>query len=442
MATLRERRRARNGDEERYSFSDYVQWVTSGNARFPVYPGGTYVGAKAEAPAESFSSYVRNIYKRNGIVFACMAVRQSVFAEVRFRFANVNDGKVGSLFGTPALSLLERPWPNGTTGELAIRMIQDADLAGQFYAVARNGRVWRRNPEKMVIALDGDPTEDEFASVAGYAYYPDGPKPGGRFVTYLPDEVCHWSPLPDPEAEYRGMSWLTPVIREIQADGAATDHKLEFFGNAATPNMVVKTPPEVMTQEQFEDFKRKLDSEHVGRGNRNKTLYLAPGADVEVVGRDFSQMDFSQTQGRDETRIASAAGVPAVIVGLKESMQGSSLNAGNYGQARRRFADGTMRPLYRSAAAALETLVPAPQTRGVSQLWYDDSQVAFFREDRKDAADIQAVKANTIRALVDAGYDADSVVAAVQAEDMSLLSHSGLFSVQLQPPGAQQPVTA
>jgi hypothetical protein len=30
--------------------------------------------------------------------------------------------------------------------------------------------------------------------------------------------VAHWSPIPDPLANFRGMSWLTPVLREIDAD--------------------------------------------------------------------------------------------------------------------------------------------------------------------------------------------------------------------------------
>lgn len=436
MAT---RRQLRAATEERYGLSDLMQWMSSGNAVFPTGLDYSWAGGKGETIAETFTSYVQNIYKRNGIVFACMAVRQSIFAEVRFRFAARDNGKIGRLFGGPDLDILERPWPNGTTGELATRMIQDADLAGNFYAVRRGNRIWRRDPSKMVLALDGDPCEDEFVAVSGFVYYPKGVNAGGPHYTYRPEEVCHWSPLPDPEAEYRGMSWLTPVLREVKADGAATDHKLEFFGNAATPNMVVKTPPDVMTQEQFEKFKEKLNREHTGRGNRNKTLYLAPGADVTVVGKDFKELDFSETQGRDETRIAAAAGVPAVVVGLKESLQGSSLNSGNYGSARRRFADATMRPLYRSAAAALETIVPAPQSRGPAALWYDDSQVAFFREDRSDAAGILKERMLTIESAVRAGYTPDSARLAVEAEDLSLLEHTGLYSVQLQPPGAGQP---
>ena len=428
--TLRNRRPT----EERYSWNEYTEWVTSGAFRFPTGMATTYNGGKGEAFTEDFAGYA-HIAKSHGIVAACLAIRASVFAEVRFRYQQMAQGKPANLFGDATLDILERPWPNGGTGELAARMIQDADLGGQFYAVRKGNRLYRRRPDKMVIALTGEPDVDEYVDVAGYLYYPGGIKPGGQFYVYDVASVVHWSPLPDPEAEYRGMSWITPVLREIRTDRAAAQYKQDYFDNAASPNMVVKTPESVMTREQFDEFVERLRREHAGPGNRHKQLFLAPGSDVEVIGANLQDLDLSNSVGRDEARIASAAGVPAVLLGLKESMQGSSLNAGNYGQSRRRFADGTMKPLYRSAAAALEKIVPTPAG---TRLWYDDTQVAFFREDRKDAAEIQQIKAASIRQLVDAGYDPPTVVEAVDNEDMARLQHSGLYSVQLQPPGTEQ----
>ena len=429
MRTLRSRRAS--SSEERYTLSDYVKWVQTAGGSFPSYTAGSD-GSSYEHPDGSFESFAQ-VYRTNGIVAACMNVRLRVFSEVVFRFAGYSGGKVGDLFGTPALRLLERPWPNGTTGELAARMIQDTDLAGNFFAVTDGQRIYRREPDKVSIVLNGDPKQDEYVDIVGYVYRPGGST--GPVFTYAPSEMCHWSPLPDPLHSYKGMSWITPVLREIRSDNAATDHKAGFFANGATPSMVVKFPPDVMTEDQFERFKAKMRAELEGAGKSYKTLYLAPGTDVEVVGKDFQQLDFNATQGRDETRLASAAGVPPVIVGLKESLQGSSLNQGNFAAARRSFGDITMRPLYRSAASALESLVPPPQDKGGSRLWYDDSQISFFREDVKDAAEIQDIKSRTIRQLVDAGYVPDSVVAAVEQENMTLLKHSGLYSVQLQAPG-------
>jgi hypothetical protein len=61
--------------------------------------------------------------------------------------------------------------------------------------------------------------------------------------------------------------------------------------------------------------------------------------------------------------------------------------------------------------------------------------VPFLREDAMDDAEIKARDAQTIRTLVDAGYQPDSVVAAVTSGDWTRLEHTDLFSVQLQPPG-------
>jgi hypothetical protein len=43
----------------------------------------------------------------------------------------------------------------------------------------------------------------------------------------------------------------------------------------------------------------------------------------------------------------------------------------------------------------------------------------------------------TITGLVRDGFTPESAIAAVQASDWSLLSHTGLLSVQMQPPGTE-----
>jgi hypothetical protein len=69
------------------------------------------------------------------------------------------------------------------------------------------------------------------------------------------------------------------------------------------------------------------------------------------------------------------------------------------------------------------------------RLWYDDRDVSFLQEDVLDAAEIRGKDAQTMRTLVDGGFNPDSVIEAVTTGDMGLLTHSGTLSVQLQPPG-------
>ena len=422
------------------AFSEPPFWDIE-RLQYPLW--GSPLLANEERIGNDLLAYVDSIYKSSGPVFALMAVRQMVFSEARFQFRSFNGGRPGDLFGTAALARLERPWPNGTTGDLLSRMIQDADLAGNAFVTNHGGSLRRMRPDRVTIVL-GSKTESDpelvhealDAEVIAYLYRPTSTK-SDRDVILLPSEVAHFAPIPDPEFHFRGMSWITPVIKEVSADLAATRHKAKFFENGATPSFVVRMN-ESLTPEQVQRFKEIMEERHAGVDNAYRTMYLGGGADITPLTMDLRQLDFKATQGAGETRLAAAAGVPSTIVGFSEGLSGSSLNAGNYGSAKRRFVDGTIRPLWRNVAGSLSSLIDIPAG---AELWYDARDIAFLREDAKDAAEIFQTEASTVAALVREGFTPESAAAAVAAQDVGLLVHSGLLSVQLQPPGAGQAPT-
>jgi hypothetical protein len=96
----------------------------------------------------------------------------------------------------------------------------------------------------------------------------------------------------------------------------------------------------------------------------------------------------------------------------------------------------TLRPLWREASASLAPIIAVPAG---SELWYDDRDISALQQDQTDAAAIQQTQAITIRELINAGFEPETVVAAVMAGDYGLLQHTGLVSVQLQEPGSTQP---
>lgn len=385
----------------------------------------------------SFVSLVQQAYKSNGIVFACMLARMRVFRQARFQFQELRNGQPGDLFGNSTLDVLEVPWRNATTADLLARAIQDADLSGNFFATRRGKTIYRLRPDWVTIVL-GSPNDpvveagDIDAEVLGYMYHPGGKNSGRTAEVLLADEVAHFAPIPDPTAAFRGMSWLTPVMREISGDSAMTDHKNLYLANGATPNMVVTLDKDVLLQ-AFNDWVDKFKEREPKGFDVYKTLYLGAGAVATVVGSDLQKVDFKNVQGAGETRIAAAAGVPPVIVGLSEGLAAATYS--NYGQARRAFADNTLRDLWQDIAGSLQTLVPAPSG---SRLWYDDRYIQALAEDKKDRAEISLLRAQTLRTLLEGGYKADAGVAYVETDDLSRLKgqHTGLFSVQLQAPGS------
>ena len=407
-----------------------------------LYPLGlqqTLVGPE-ERVGRDFTGYATNAYGGNGVVFACLNARLALFTQARFMWRQLRSGTPGDLWSSPELDILRTPWPNGTTGDLLARMIQDADLGGNAFIARRPGRLVRLRPDWVTIVHGSysDPDVgawDPEAELLGYVYQPGGT--GSEPVYFGPDLVAHFAPTPDPLNPAGGMSWITPLLREIEADTAATAHRLMYFRNGATPNLVVTSVPG-NDPDQFQRWVDKFSKKHDGVRNAYKTMYLSGTADAKVVGNDLAQADFKITTGLGETRIAAAAGTPPVVVGLSEGLQGSSLNAGNFAASMRRFADLTGRPLWANACGSLASIVPAP--RG-SELFYDDRYIPALKDDIKDAAQVQSLNAQAIRQYIDAGFEPDAVVDAVNAGDLKRLigRHSGLFSVQLQAPMPEGP---
>lgn len=409
---------------------------------YPLLGYGSELGTKSEALDHNFISYTNNAYKANGIVFACMMVRQRIFTEMTFCYQQMSKGRPVDLFSSKELDVLQHPWPNGTTGELLSRALQDADIAGNHYVVrefdrkTKKSRLRRLRPDWVEIVLTAKPEEAVQSDVAGYLYKPGGTADKKKWVTYPVDgskgQISHWSPIPDPEAQYRGMSWITPILREIAADKGATTHKQKFFDQGATPQLAVSLK-DVTTAEQFKEFMALLDQAHNGVDNAYKTMYLAGGADVTVVGAHLQQLDFRDMQGHGETRIAAAAGIHPVLVGLSEALRGTPLAIGNYQAAKDMAGEMFLRPMWRSLCAAYEPLVHEfPGAR----LWYDDRDVSFLRQDRQAQADLQLSQAQTANTLVMAGFTPESIVKYMLADgDWGVLEHSGLTSVQLIPPG-------
>ena len=273
-------------------------------------------------------------------------------------------------------------------------------------------------------ALDGE--------ILGYVYQNGGIFPGNQnpLLTLPPSSVAHWYPLPDPLNAGLGMSWITPAIREIQGDMLASQHKITYFSNGATPNLVVKGIPAV-TKDQFDTIVDAMEERHAGMANAYKTLYLTAGADATVVGANLAEIDFRAVQAGGETRISFLSRVPAPLLGIGEGLQGSSLNAGNFAASRRMFGDSWIFPTLQDLASTLAPLVNVPPP---AELWFDTADMPILREDALDAANIQQVQANTITSLVKDGFDPESAIAAVTSQDMTQLVHTGLVSVQLQPP--------
>lgn len=434
------------------SFVERPFWST--NVLDMSWPSMAANGPDEEVLDVSFVAYCQQLYKSNGVVFSAIDRRQQVFSQARFQWQRYKDGRPQDMFGNPELSLLERPWPNGTTGELLSRMEVDASAAGNSYwtTVDNRGRIGRsarredgrrlaRMRPDWVKLIIGSASGDPYALDARIVAYSFQPRPDGTGygttvpdpVILLPEEVCHYSPKPDPLARFIGMSWLTPIITDILADDAASVHKMRFFKNGASPNLAVVFDKEVPPRD-LDLYKQKFDDMHAGADNAYSTLFMGGGADVRPLTVDLRALDYKATTGAGETRLAVASGVPAVILGISEGLGGSSLNEGNFRAAKRLFVDGTIQDLWRKVAPSLEVLLKPPGDG--AELVVDSRDIPFLREDSDQQAVIRSQDATTMVALVNGGWEPESIKLYMATSDVSRLVHTGRVSVQLQAPGA------
>jgi phage portal protein BeeE len=401
-----------------------------------------------EDGGELFQRTVTDLYKQSGPVYSCIAARARVFNQIRFLFQRFRSGRPSELYWDTQLRLLERPSQIGSSTTYLTEAEVDASLSGNNYmclvdADGNIGRLARNNPSLVRMRPDWvkliirSPSKNPFnvdARVIALEYTPPGMQ--GDPLILMPDEFSHYAPMPDPEARFRGMSWLTPIYREAMADKAYTSHKEAFLRNGATPNLVVKMSEDV-EDDDFQAFVAKFKEDYEGTANAYKTLFIAGGADVTPLSMDFQQLDLRANQEAIETRICSGAGVHPVIAGVSQGLQGSSLNAGNFTAAKRLFVDTTIRDLWGQMAGCLEVFTSFTAD---SRLWYDARDIPFLRDDAEQEAKTFFTQTQSARQLADGGWDPDAAVDAAKVSDISLIKgkHSGLLSVQLQEPGTAQ----
>src|SRR5438034_5075331 len=167
------------------------------------------------------------ILRRSPPAFAAQMVRALVLSQMRFTFRyKTSTSTPRKQFGTNALATLEEPWTNATTGELISRMEWSAGPAGNAFVTdwqPRRLNVLRPDWTAIIYGSQMEPDDPMGAldrEVLGYVYQNGGIGSTNKSPVRLlrPQEVAHWSPIPDPLSPGLGMSWMTPALRDIQGD--------------------------------------------------------------------------------------------------------------------------------------------------------------------------------------------------------------------------------
>jgi Phage portal protein len=398
---------------DRYRQQGYFEGMASGAAVLYAYGADS----KREKQPSDVVARAQQAYETNGIVWACVLTRMMLLSQAAFKFRRKETKK---LYGNEDLRILEYPWPGATAGELWCRYEQDLSTAGgPYFAKIENDQLLRLPPREVTIV------SDEFVStggirhkqVVGYDWDPELNQPpagqrSSKAQFFTVDEVAAPTPYPDPLANWRGMSWLTPVLRDVYSDSALTTYKTTYLDHG-TPITAVKYPLK-MKRETIDMIVERIGEKYGGAANVGKTLVFDQGADP-ILGNGLKDLDYAAVQAVGEIRICAAAGVPPVLMGLKSAEDQST-----YQTEMRRFADVTIHHLWRSGCAAFQKLVPNVPERGV-ELWFDTSDIPALQAAETERAQVMQVEAAALLTLNQAGYTRDSAIAYLASSDISQL---------------------
>ena len=377
---------------------------------------------KREKAGTQLVAQAQQAYETNGVVFACMLARIMLLSEVTFKLRSLTSKK---LYGTEDLRILEYPWENATAGELVARMEQDVSLAGNaFVAKVEDDELFRLPPAEVTIiseevtssltgatykrpiGYDWDPKQ----GISSLANYNGGRNPKAQHFTV--DEIAHWSPIPDPLANFRGMSWLSPILREVYADTAMLSYKTMYL-DRGQPVQAVKYAAKLQPA-TIDAVVERMMAKYGGVSNAWRPLIIDQGGDP-MMSAPLKDLDYRAVQAGGEHRICMAAGVPSTVVGLQSAESNETFET-----AMRRFSDMYARWAWRTLCATLQKFVPNIPARGV-QLWYDTSDIAALQAAETERAQVTQVHAAATLTLVQAGFTRDSVLSAVASGDWSLL---------------------
>jgi hypothetical protein len=173
----------------------------------------------------------------------------------------------------------------------------------------------------------------------------------------------------------------------------ATTHKLKFFENGATRTWSSDARQGLDPTRGVPDLGRRLRGRPRRRAQRLQDAVPGQAAPRRGRRRQPRQLDFKNTQGAGETRIAAAAGVPP---GHRRALRGPA--GGDLLELRP--GPPALRRRHDPPALAQLRRVDGDdhqRPRRRAELWYDDRDIPFLQEDVKDAAEVQAQEARRSR---------------------------------------------
>jgi HK97 family phage portal protein len=254
----------------------------------------------------------------------------------------------------PMLDLLRRPNPAQGRAELFEAIYGHLMLNGNAYLEAVPGvsrlpgelHVLRADRLSVVPGADGWPVAYDY-TVSGRTH---------RFaMTGEVPPICHIRNF-HPQDDHYGLSPLQAAAVAVDVHNAASTWSKALLDNAARPSGAIVyrggDGQSALSADQYDRLVTEMESHHQGARNAGRPMLLEGGLDWKPMGFSPSDMEFHKTKEAAAREIATAFGVPPMLLGVP-----GEATFANYAEANRAFYRVTVLPLAARVLAAVSAFL-------------------------------------------------------------------------------------
>lgn len=312
-----------------------------------------------------------------GIINRCAEVITAAAAEVPIKIYKYDEKK--ELIEAPDGKLarfLRHPNKHYDANQFYSKLIIDLILDGNAFIFISNSGMYHAPAKFMEII------EDATNYISGYRYIANG-----KQKIYPRNSVIHIR-TNNSQSVYRGVGRLSSLSKEILIYKAMLDFQHTFFLNSGMPKTILKTDNFLNRKMKAKLLQEWKEANSVLHQKGNGTAILDGGLSMDTIVSSFKDIDFSEGVARLEEHIATALGVPWVL-----------LNSGNNANIRnnqRLLYYHTVIPFMDKIAAAIQNhlyrVSPKMEDRLVVKA--DHNNVEALRPDLKEQSNFLSTLVN------------------------------------------------
>lgn len=288
------------------------------------------------------AAYVREGFEMNTLIYSAVMykARAAVTAPLR---AYTGDIKNPTLLPPEhrLSTLLQKPNPTQSWAEFTEQQVAYLNISGNSFTYLQRSKdgafptaLWNLRPDYTWI-VPGSGTD-----LKGYIFRPYG-YAADNGLPILPSDMMHVK-FPNPGDPMMGLGYglspLMPMAQSGDVDNEVTRFLKMFFQNKAMVGGLLKYETS-LDDTMVAEARTRWQEIYGGVDNWGAVAVLDKSASYERIGLTFEEMGFSSLDERNETRILSPFGVPAILIGAGVGLKYGTYS--NFETARRAFWEDT-----------------------------------------------------------------------------------------------------